>query len=935
MPDEIFKARFEALTGHGPFPWQIRLYEEWFAKGEFPPSCSLPTGLGKTSVIAIWLIALVSQRDRVPRRLVYVVNRRTVVDQTTDEAEKLRRNLESAGLLEVLAQRCSIPLKANESPLAISTLRGQFADNREWSADPSRPAVICGTVDMIGSRLLFSGYRASFKTKPLYAGFLGQDALLIHDEAHLEPAFQRLLTTIEREQREGERTGALPWPKLRVMALSATSRRNGHYRDTEKPFELTDAEKSPPAVLPDPPTEPIHHIWRRLTAKKGIGFHQARRDDVANMIGKLARERRASGKAVLVFVRTIDDVKTVQQVLADKKEGVSTEQVQVLTGTVRGRERDRLATADPVFARFLAEPKPKVAPIQGTVYLVCTSAGEVGVDMSADHMVCDLTTLDSMAQRLGRVNRRGGGAAEIEVVYESDPDPKPKSHEFEKARWKTKELLERLPKCSWADDRHEGCPLELRSLLYSKDEEAQERLDEEQKAAFAPLPTILLATDILFDAWALTTIREKLPGRPPVQPYLHGVACVEPPYTYVAWREEVEVITNERLTRYKPEDLLEDYPLKAHELLRDRSDRVFSHLQALAKEYPQAPVWLVDLRDHVVPTTLMTLTDGDKNGIDGMTVLLPPCVGGLTQTGMLDGAAVRKKPKAVDAAEDGRTADDDEGVMCDVADEWYEDRDHKIHCRWRVWDDDPQLDAKTKGMRLVRSPIDTNPDADEHDERTGPRYWLWYTQPRSADDDLTKTFTRPIRWDHHTDDVTRNVERIVKALNLPSDLQDAVTLAAWLHDLGKKREVWQRSIGNPNPTDWHAKSGKDPMTGAQWKQRDICPDYRHEFGSLLDVQGAAEFQQLTPDMQEVVLHLIAAHHGRGRPHFPQEEAFDPDGDHRFVAALAVEVPRRFARLQRKYGRWGLAYLESLLRAADWAASASPSAFVETRQEDEA
>jgi CRISPR-associated endonuclease/helicase Cas3 len=58
MPNETFEARFKALTGYRPFPWQIHLYDEWFAKGQFPSSCSLPTGLGKTAVIAIWILAL-------------------------------------------------------------------------------------------------------------------------------------------------------------------------------------------------------------------------------------------------------------------------------------------------------------------------------------------------------------------------------------------------------------------------------------------------------------------------------------------------------------------------------------------------------------------------------------------------------------------------------------------------------------------------------------------------------------------------------------------------------------------------------------------------------------------------------------------------------------------------------------------------------------
>jgi CRISPR-associated endonuclease/helicase Cas3 len=105
--------------------------------------------------------------------------------------------------------------------------------------------------------------------------------------------------------------------------------------------------------------------------------------------------------------------------------------------------------------------------------------------------------------------------------------------------------------------------------------------------------------------------------------------------------------------------------------------------------------------------------------------------------------------------------------------------------------------------------------------------------------------------------------------------------------------------------------------------------YRHEFGSLADARANVEFQRLAPEMRDLVLHLVAAHHGRARPHFPMEEVFDPEPGRTQadVDRLACEVPRRFARLQRKYGRWGLAYLESLLRAADWAASAEPSKFV--------
>jgi CRISPR-associated endonuclease/helicase Cas3 len=516
-----------------------------------------------------------------------------------------------------------------------------------------------------------------------------------------------------------------------------------------------------------------------------------------------------------------------------------------------------------------------------------------------------------MSQRFGRVNRFGDrDDTRIDVVYPKSFDEK---DDLEARLLKTLELL-RLA-------NGDGSPATLGELHHKAMREGSgtgpmstdraQALRTYILATYAPQPKVLPVSDILFDSWALTTIRNRLPGRPAVEPYLHGVSAWQPPETQVAWREEVwelrPRITNEedreqreeaerkQLARFA-EELLEDYPLKPHELLRDRSDRVFKHLATISARRPDAYVWLVDEEGHVEIFTLLELADQDrKEQIEGRTVLLSGEVGGL-RDGLLDGAATET---------DG----------LDVADRWYADDARSVHRRRRVWGDDELFDEKTEGMRLIRR-IDV-PTA-EGDEDAEARPWYWFTRPDSADDDASKTAREPITWDHHTSDVVCNATRIADALLKDHpDLHGALVTAAKFHDLGKKRVVWQKSIGNPKPTDWYAKSGRD------WKTREIT-DYRHEFGSLLDLEAEDDFNKLEPDERELVLHLIAVHHGRGRPHFPADEVLDPDRSEEAARQVAAEVPRRFARLQRKYGRWGLAYLESLLRAADAEASAKPS-----------
>jgi CRISPR-associated endonuclease/helicase Cas3 len=166
-----------------PFPWQFELLRR-FRQGEGVSLLDIATGLGKTAVMAVWLVAR-ALGAALPPRLVYVV------DQPTEVAEAL-------GAWAAKGRGVADTPGLGDRPLPISTMRGQHVDDRAWLEDPSLPAIIVGTVDMVGSRLLFSGYGVSTKMRPYHAGLLGADTAVVLDEAHLVPAFDDLRRQIER-----------------------------------------------------------------------------------------------------------------------------------------------------------------------------------------------------------------------------------------------------------------------------------------------------------------------------------------------------------------------------------------------------------------------------------------------------------------------------------------------------------------------------------------------------------------------------------------------------------------------------------------------------------------------------------------------------------------------------------------------------------------
>jgi len=154
-------------------------------------------------------------------------------------------------------------------------------------------------------------------------------------------------------------------------------------------------------------------------------------------------------------------------------------------------------------------------------------------------------------------------------------------------------------------------------------------------------------------------------------------------------------------------------------------------------------------------------------------------------------------------------------------------------------------------------------------------------------------------------------ERIASRLELSDDYTRMLKVAARLHDAGKDCDRWQNAFSAPVDDHPYAKT-IGPVKFS------LLDGYRHEFGSLSALEADDEFATLEPDLQTLCRHLVAAHHGFARPTIRTQGCSDAPPS--ALAGRARDVALRFARLQQRWGPWGLAWWESLLRAADQRAS---------------
>lgn len=901
---QMLQRALQLPPGANPFPWQTRLLGR-FLEGSLPAALDLPTGLGKTKVMAIWAVARAlsdGPDSHVPRRLVYVVDRRAIVDQATREAEQLRDWIESD-------REAKLRLGIDE-PLAISTLRGQFADNKQWLENPSRPAIIVGTVDMVGSRVLFEGYGVSRKMRPYHAALLGIDTLFVLDEAHLVPPFEGLIRDLTRRAAElgllGQGPDCYILPTPRSISLSATAR-DSLREGGEAPFRLEEEDKSHPIVK------------RRLEATKRLRFEPVcDAKALATRLAERAWTLSDGGKVacrILVFCNKREDAETAKTAVekqADKELGKPKkgEASKVDTALFVGGRRvyERMAAAKGLEALgFIAGSEPtQVRP----AFLFATSAAEVGVDLDADHMVCDLVQYERLIQRLGRVNRRGEKASEVYVLYDASAEERTKKDEqttAEQARAR-RTVFEALDRAK--DGAYDASPRALSAL--AERIEADDRLRGLAQLARSNAALRPELERPIADAWAMTSLRQHT-GRPEVGPWLRGWIDEEPQAT-VIWRKHFPGGAHSRsdAARKELENYFEAAPPHLLEKLEAESWRVADWLtRRSARQLAAGPganaTYLRDPRDLAVVVLEPSLEvrfawslkdlEHDKNQIErdirGAVVVIAAGLGGLSPDGLLNhkASATPRTPEY-----EGRFMES--ATLPDVPFRVFTRRANEG--KPRETSAAPSDINSQKWHEHYRCALITSDTGDVSEWLVVEAFGVNADRP---------TASRPQLLLEHQRWAELRARQIAEGLALPPRYQTMLALAARLHDEGKQALRWQQAFRAPQDA-FYAKT-KGPVNTR------LLDGYRHELSSLDYVEKDREFQKLPAPDRDLVLHMVAAHHGFARPVI-STSGFDgrPPSS---VEARAREVALRYLRLQDAWGPWGLAWWEALLRAADqWA-----------------
>ncbi len=379
---------FKTATGHGPYDYQCRL-----AESKWPALMDIPTGLGKTAAVTIaWLWKRCILIDtETPRRLVYCLPMRVLVEQTRHAIGGWLASLEQADLL-------------GRNDVSVYLLLGGEFD-RDWVLYPEANAILIGTQDMLLSRALNRGYAAGRARWPLEFGLLNNDCMWVFDEVQLMG--YGLATSAQLEAFQSKLWN--PLLPCRFLWMSATINSEGlNTRDREdlgcavgEPLTLTHEEKLAPGISP------------RLWAQKRIQLLTDTKGKSKPPCPEDIFEKHQPGRLTLIVVNTVASAKEWFSALTEEagkraKRKRAGPQPEVHLIHSRFRAADRKQKLKPIleFIKHQDRITGEVAGHPGMV-LVTTQVIEAGFDISAARLWSEIAPWASCIQRLGRLNREG------------------------------------------------------------------------------------------------------------------------------------------------------------------------------------------------------------------------------------------------------------------------------------------------------------------------------------------------------------------------------------------------------------------------------------------------------------------------------------------------------------------------------------------------
>lgn len=822
-----------AFSGMEPFDWQNEL-----ADGQWPEVLIGPTGSGKTAGVTLgWMFQRLKCPKQTPRRLVWCLPMRALVDQTKEVIKSWLRSLDQAAIVT----NGLLP-----TPEDVHVLRGGKS-SRRWLYTPERAAIIIGTQDMLLSRALMRGYTSAPTLWPMEFGLLHRDVQWVFDEVQLMGAGQATSAQLEAFRRAdlGSKERIVPAYPTRSLWVSAT---------LEPEWLATVDFQAPTKVLRinsggEMDTRirklvraPKHISKSPIIPESGVSKHEkAYINQLTTAVLNAHRSDHMTLAIVNQVVRAQRLYQSICRILSKKSSGP---EVILLHSRFRSAERER------ELRRVLSDNR------SSDILVIATQAVEVGIDISAAVMFSELAPWASMVQRFGRANRKAevdGGARVYWIDLLAFPETDPS-----KAAKTSASLAQ---------------PYEVREL-----EDARKKLLTLQDVA----PVHLLGIDSI-DSHTRVVRRNDLDDFFDTDADLNGFHIDISAFVRNAKDTDVRVFWRSEQVSW------EEVPeAGARELCAVPIGLAKKWIQDVGNANRKPVFFIRDLQSRQRDGR-----DGDgppgweklkSDPWPGLTILAFPRAGGYSERLGFTG-----KPADIPVSINSCNSYEANGSLADVLDGHDDDTESELGCQVLLKD--------------------------------------------------------------HLDHVTEEVEELSDKLGLSHTTKRLLARAASWHDLGKAHEAFQstmqRGLNGVEAT-------KDPFIAKTAKSnlRHERAYFRHELASALALLAHEKWSRDA----DLLAFLVAAHHGKVRmnlralprePENTEVERFSRgvwEGD-RLPAlelgssefwpggSLTLSVMElgfnelskeswveRTGDLLHKFGPFSLAYLEALLRIADWRAS---------------